>query len=164
MAQTLNAAKDLSRLQELIDKDEMSAEDLADTIESIEMELTDKIDAICELIEQSGDKADACKLRSQQYQQRQKMWENKQKSLRSYLLMCIQASGRQSVKTVYHTVSVKNGRDKVIVADPQKLHEDYQIPEITVKADSKKIEKAIADGLLPDGVTIEPGLPVLSIR
>lgn len=164
MAKTLDTAKDLSRLQDLIDKEEMIAEDLADTIDSLEMVLTDKIDAICDLIEQSADKADACKARAQQYQNRQKMWENKQKSLRAYLLMCIQATGRASVKTVYHTASVKKGRDKLIISDVARLPEDYQIPEVTVKPDTKKIEKSIAEGVVPDGVTVEPGQPVLSIR
>ena len=164
MAKALDAAVGLAKLQEMVEKDEMSAEDVADTIESLEMELTEKIDAMCDLIEQSSDRAESCKARAQQYQQRQKMWENKVKSLRAYLLMCIQASSRSSVRTVYHTVSVKNGRDKVIIGDVNKLDAEFQIPEVKVSADTEKIKKAIAEGNVPEGVVIEPGQPVLSIR
>jgi hypothetical protein len=164
MAKTLDTAVAMSKLQDLVDRDEMSQEDIADTMEALEMELTDKVDAICDLIEQAKDKSTACKSRVQQYQQRQKMWENKTEGLRKYLLMCIQAAERKSIKTVYHTVSVKSGASKIIVPEVSKLPEEYQIPEVSVKADTDKIKKAVDAGNVPEGVTVEPGNPTLSIR
>lgn len=164
MAKTLDTAVAMSKLQQLVEREEMTQEDIADTMEGLEMELTDKVDAICDLIEQSKDKADACKSRAQQYQQRQKMWENKVDHLRKYLLMCIQAAERKSIKTVYHTVSVKNGPSKIIVQEVSNLPEEYQIPKLSVEADTDKIKKSVADGNVPEGVTVEPGNPTLSIR
>lgn len=163
MAQTLDAAKRIAEMQAKIESGEMSAEDLADTIEGAELELTDKIDAMCALISDFKSNAEQCKEKAQSLQQRQKMWENKARDLRQYLMMCIQASGRSSVKTVFNTVTVKKGRDKIVI-NVDDLPDEFKNPQVVVTADREKVERSVADGVIPEGVVIEPGLPSLSIR
>lgn len=164
MAQTLNVAIDLAKMQSLIDSEEMTAEDLADTMEGAELTFTGKIDALCALVQVFNDNATQCKERVGDLQRRQKMWENRAAGIRYYLMQCVQAAQRKSVKTVFNTVTVRDGKDKIIVTDVNLLPEDMKTAEISVKADMKKVEQAVKDGVTPVGVTIEPGNPSIQIR
>lgn len=164
MAQTLNTAIDLARMQNLIDNDEMSAEDLAETMEGAELTFIDKIDAMCALVQVFNDNAQQCKDRIGDLQKRQKMWENKASGIRYYMMQCIDAAQRKSVKTVFNTVSIRAGKDSIVILDVDSLPEEMKTAEIIVKADVKKVEQAIKDGVMPKGVTVETGSPSLQIR
>lgn len=164
MSRTLDAAQRIAKLEEMVEKGELSVEDIADTMEGVEMEFTDKVDAICDLIERAKQNEEACATRVQQYQQRKKMWSNQSDSLRRFLLMCVDATKRTSVKTVYHTVSLKKTKDKIVISDLDKLPDEFKIPEVIVKADASAIEKAISAGDSVAGVSVEPGYTTIQIR
>lgn len=163
MAQTLDAAKRLADMQAMIESEDMTEEELADTLEGVEMELTDKIDAICALISDFKGNAQQCKDKYQALQVRQKMWENKAEGIRRYLLMCVQAANRKSIKTVFNTVSLRNGRDKLVI-NIDALPDEFKSVKVVVSADHKKIDQAIAEGVSLEGVTVEPGQPSIAIR
>lgn len=141
---------------------EIDAQTFSDTLESIQGELDDKIGA-CALFVRNlqaeenmvGDEMDRLK-------ERKDALHFRRERLRQYMMVYMQRTNVQKVKTPLVSVSVSKGREKVIV-DSLAL-----IPDEFVKIERKPMLKEIAAQLESGnplaGCHVERGDPFLSIR
>lgn len=103
------AADYTSLLQLLESSDELTPEMIADTLESIEGELADKLDAIMVIARNNLGHAKTCDEEIKRLAERKKHFENKDKTLRKYILSCLMAANLDKLKTSKNTFSARKG-------------------------------------------------------
>ncbi|WP_219410102.1 siphovirus Gp157 family protein [Proteus terrae] len=157
-------ATNYEKLQQLVEKGEFSPEDIADTLEGIEGELGDKLDAIMHHVRNIEGQATILAEESKRLSDRKKSFENEAKNLKKYALTCILASGLDSVKTTKNTFTARKGSVSVII-DNEALLPDELVDVQTVTApDKKRIKEAIENGIEIPGAHIEIGERSLMVR
>ncbi|EOG4240883.1 siphovirus Gp157 family protein, partial [Salmonella enterica subsp. enterica serovar Newport] len=114
------AADYTSLLQLLESSDELTPEMIADTLECIEGELADKLDAIMVIARNNLGHAKTCDEEIKRLAERKKHFENKDKALRKYILSCLMTANLDKLKTSKNTFSARKGSISVVI-DNEKL-------------------------------------------
>jgi|AGFT01.1.fsa_nt_gi Siphovirus Gp157. len=183
---TIDLALEISKLESLaVEGGDLTPEMIADTLEGIEGMLEDKFDAVMAKVREFDTKAEACKKEAARVSERKKHWERQVYALKSYLLQCLQASGRKTFKTTLNTFTAKKGSVSLKIDDvdllPDEFVESHTEVVTTTKNDelkkallelAAKIEADKADGKEPDqellksipGAHLEIGSESLQVR
>ncbi|EFB72009.1 MULTISPECIES: siphovirus Gp157 family protein [Providencia] len=157
-------AADYDKLQQLVESGEFSAEDVADTLEGLEGELGDKLDAIMVHVRNIEGQAETLSKESKRLAERKNQFDNQIKNLKQYALTCLLTSGKDSLKTLRNTFTARKGTVSVVI-DDESLLPDELIDVQTVTAPDKKAIKARIDkGEIIDGAHLETGARTLQVR
>lgn len=157
-------AADYDKLQQLVESGEFSAEDVADTLEGLEGELGDKLDAIMVHVRNIEGQAETLSKESKRLAERENQFDNQIKNLKQYALTCLLTSGKDSLKTLRNTFTARKGTVSVVI-DDESLLPDELIDVQTVTAPDKKAIKARIDkGEIIDGAHLETGPRTLQVR
>jgi hypothetical protein len=142
-------AADYKKLQDLIESgEELTPEMIADTvegiegIEGIEGTLGDKLDSMFSFVRNIEGNAKTCDEEAKRLAGRKKSFETQAKNIRQYILSCLIAADKDSLKTTYNTFSAAKGRASVIVDDEAKLPDRMVITTVTTSPDKDAIGEA----------------------
>lgn len=161
----LDLTADLRKLEELAASGQMSAEDIADTVEGITGTLTDKLDNLMELVSVFEGYQAVLKERKEQAQKREKMWSNQIAAVKQHIKLIVESSGKSSLRSPFFTYTIASGRQLVSVPDasllPDNLYDlqtNYmprmdEIKEILKKLKSGEAVEGFEDGNIP-GVVV----------
>ncbi|MDH2321395.1 siphovirus Gp157 family protein [Providencia rettgeri] len=157
-------AADYSKLQQLVETGEFSPEDVADTLEGIECELGDKLDAIMLHARNLEGQAKTLDEESKRLADRKKSFENQVKNLKKYALDCLLTSGKDKLKTTKNTFTARAGVVRVIIDNEAALPDELVDVQTITAPDKKRIKEAIENGIEIPGAHLEVGDRSLMVR
>lgn len=151
----LDLTADLRKLEELAASGQMSAEDIADTVEGITGTLTDKMDSLMELVAVFEGYQAVLKERKEQAQKREKMWANQVNAIKQHIKLIVESSGKSSLRSPFFTYTIASGRQLVSVPDasllPDSLY-DLQTVYQPRMDEIKEILKKLENGEEVEGI------------
>lgn len=157
-------AADYSKLQLLVENGEFTAEDIADTLEGIECELGDKLDAIMLYARNLEGQAKTLDEESKRLADRKKSFENQVKNLKKYALDCLLKSGLDKLKTTKNTFTARKGSTSVVIDNEDLLPNDLVQVQVVTTPDKKAIKEAIEKGKKVAGAHLEINERTLQVR
>ncbi|KMW73681.1 siphovirus Gp157 family protein [Photorhabdus luminescens subsp. luminescens] len=157
-------AADYEKLQQLVETGEFSSEDIADTLESIECTIGDKLDAIMIHVRNIEGQARTLADESKRLTDRKKSFERQVKNLKKYALDCLLKAGMDSLRTTKNTFTARKGLMNVIIDDESKLPDELVDVQTITAPDKKAIKEAIENGINVPGAHIEIGERNLQVR
>jgi len=158
------AAEYLENLSKLNDLD-LPPEVIADTLESISGDMTQKCTNVGFVIRNIETLAAQIKEAEQAMAARRKALESRAEHVREYLLRNMQVCEIQKIESPYFTLSVRSNPPKVVIDDPEAVPDEYwrQPPVPLPELDKKAIAAAIKAGQTVAGAHTESGVS-LSIK
>lgn len=134
-------AADYTNLLQLLESsDELTPEMITDTLEGIEGELADKLDAIMVIARNNLGHAKTCDEEIKRLAERKKSFENKDKTLRKYILSCLLAANLDKLKTPKNSFTARKGSVSVVI-DNEKLLPDELVTVRRLLLRTKKPSK-----------------------
>ena len=115
---------------------------IADTLESIELDVDEKIINTAAVIKTLQAEAEAIKNAIATMLERQKALESRADGLRSYLLLNMQKAGKTSVKSPWLTVDVHKSPVSVKINEEWLLPREFVTEVVTVKINKTDIKNA----------------------
>lgn len=149
----LDLTSDLRNLEELAASGQLSAEDIADTVEGIVGTLTDKMDNLMELVSVFEGYEAVLKEREVQAQKRRKMWENQTKAVKQHIKLILESSGKTSLRSPFYTYTLAKGRQLISVPDASKLPDEFYDIQTSYAAKMDAIKEALKK--LENGEAVE---------
>jgi hypothetical protein len=143
------------RLQEMLAAGEVDDATFADTMKSLEGDITTKVDNIAAVLRTMELEADAFRLEEVRLAERRKASEANRERLRRYAMFELDEMGLRTIKGPRFFVSVQDSTPKVVVDDEQKLPEDFWKETRTL--DKAAISTALKAGTEVPGAHLEQG-------
>lgn len=147
----------------LVEREEMSLDDVKDTFDALEGEMSAKAVSLVAVVDNINADVKAVDDEIKRLQARKKVMTKKQSSLRDYLKMNMQASGITNIKCPLFSITLAKGRDMVVVDDPELLPDDLVTVSVTIAPKKADILKALKVGYVP-GARIEKSDESLRIK
>lgn len=143
-----------SMILEAIEVGDIPKECIKDTLDSVEGELTDKLDNIVSYIKQLRIEKEGIKEEIKKLQERVKQKENKIKTLEEYVLSSMKLTEKNKIETSKNIIRVAKSQPSVIITDEQKAI-DY-LKEINGGLRIKtEINKTVIKDLIKQGIEID---------
>lgn len=139
------------KLELLVDSEELTVDDVADTFESIEGEFNDKAVSIIHVVENIDSDIKAIDDEIKRLQARKKSATNKKNSIRDYLKSNMQASGITKIQCPLFNITLAKGRDSVVINNADLIPDDYVSVDVVTTPDKRKILAALKSGEVVDG-------------
>ncbi|MCP1355513.1 siphovirus Gp157 family protein [Aneurinibacillus migulanus] len=134
-------------------EDEEQEVNLADTLESIEEAIDNKVENIAKLIKTMDAQAKVLKEEEARLSARRKMLEARMDGLKRYTLSTLEQAGLTKVKGAIFTVGIRNNRPSVVV-DESELPAEFLIPQ-PLKPDKQRLYELLKDGQVITGARLE---------
>lgn len=112
-----------------------------DTLESVELEFQDKADNIIKLIKNLEAEAKAIDEEKARLDKRSKSLKNNVANLKEYLFKEMKRLEKVKVKTDLFTVSIRKNPPKLVVADENKIPNEFWV--VKTEVDNSKLKEAI---------------------
>lgn len=160
MSKLYEVANDYAKLMD----SDMDAEMIADTLEGIEGEFTDKISQLLALCKNLSAHSDALKAESASLFSRAKTADNKVESIKGYIASALIMMKKKKVTAGLHQVSVREPSKSVDITDAGALPPNLVEYETTIKPNKLAIKHLLDAGQDVPGAQIKIGKPSLIIK
>ncbi|HHU6749870.1 TPA: siphovirus Gp157 family protein [Staphylococcus pseudintermedius] len=137
---------------EMLENEELSFDDVKDTLDAIKDEQKRKYDAMQKMILSLKGDVNTLKERETALSKRRKSYENKIKSLQKYLLDSMKYKGETKFKTEEFTYFIRKS-DSTQINDESAIPDKYKI-EQAPKIDKTQIKKDIKAGIDVAGASL----------
>lgn len=151
-------------LSSLIEREELTLDDVRDTFEALEGEINAKAVSLVAVVDNINADVRAVDDEIKRLQARKKAMTNKQDSLRGYLKMNMQATGITNIKCPLFSITLAKGRDVVVIDDADLLPDDLVEVKVTIAPKKADILRALKAGQVIEGVRIEKSDESLRIK
>lgn len=160
MTKLYEVANDYARLMD----SDMEPGMIADTLEGIEGELTDKISQLLAVCKNLYALSDALKAESSSLSARAKTADNQIASIKEYIAKSLELAGKKKITAGLHQVSVRAPSKSVDITDAGALPAELVEYETTIKPDKLAIKHLLDAGKDVPGAQIKIGKPSLIIK
>lgn len=144
-------AENYNELLALLDNEEATAEELADTLDGINDAIEVKVDNICRMRKYLEGKVEVYKAEAKRLTALAKQDENNADSMKNYLDEQLKRMNIKKMDTELFKLSYRKS-DSVNVIDLDAVPEEYK--RITIALDKTAIKKAIKDGKTVNGAEL----------
>ena len=144
-------AENYKELLALLDNDEATAEELADTLDGINDAIEVKVDNICRVRKYLEGKVEVYKAEAKRLTALAKQAENNADSMKNYLDEQLKRMNIKKMDTELFKLSYRKS-DSVNVIDLDAVPDEYK--RITIAPDKTAIKKAIKDGETVNGAEL----------
>lgn len=155
---------EMSQLWAMLDEDGTGLDDIADTMEMLELDFADKVGNTVKLVKQLKYDALACKAESSRLADRAKRIESRIKWLNDYLTTQMTAAGRPKLQLPEFTVTVRTAMSTVQILNEDQIPDDYAQIIRGVKYDKKAIRESLIMGDEVPGACLLDGKKWLDVR
>ncbi len=162
MTQLYKLTDQFKQLNEMADDPEM-ADSVKDTLEGLEMEITDKAVSIVHLMTNRNTDVEALDAEIKRLMARKKQIVSFQDGLKEYLRLNMEALEMTKITCPLFTITLAKGRDVAIIDDVDSLSDEFVKVETTVKPVKADILKALKAGDVI-GAHIEKGKTSIRIN
>lgn len=164
----ISLSADIKKLKQLAEDGELTDEEIADTIQGMEGELSDRLDKVYALCRIFDGNVVALDDEGKRLTERKKHFESEGKRLKKYILDCMTVAGKKTVKTTFNTFSVRKAVDRLIIDDEALIGDDFVSTEVITRVDKaavkEAVKKAIEEGISFSGAHLEEGEASLQVR
>jgi hypothetical protein len=161
----ISIAANMTKLVELVEtSDDMTPEMIADTLDGMKFELSEKLDSIYSVVRNLDGLAQTCGAEAARLSARKRSFENSSETLRKYVLACLIAAGEKTLKTTLNTFTARKGLVKVVIDNANSLPDEFVSVETVITPDKKAIKEAIEAKKDVPGAHIEIGEESLQVR
>lgn len=143
-------------LQEMLDDEEATMEELKDTLDAINDDLVIKVDNICRLRKKLDAYVTTYKTEAKRLTAMAKMAESRSQWLKSYLDDTLKRLEIKSMDTELFKLSYRKSESVNITVSPEFIPPEYV--KVTYTPDKVGLKKAIKDGATFNGVELVQGL------
>lgn len=147
----------------LMDAD-FDADEIADTLEGMEGELTDKIEQLLAICKNESGYAERLKEEAKALNERATVINNKVDNIMSYIATSMEMMGKKKIRAGLHQVTVRAPVESVEITDEGSLPSEYVEYVTTVKADKLAIKHQLKAGNAIPGASLKLGKPTLLIK
>lgn len=137
---------------EMLENEELSFEDVKDTLDSIREEQKRKYDFMQKMILSLKGDVNTLKERETSLNKRRKSYENKIKSLQNYMLDSMKYKGETKFKTEEFTYFIRKS-ETTQIEDENVIPDKYKIPQLP-KIDKTQIKKDLKSGIDVSGASL----------
>ncbi|EGQ1685696.1 TPA: siphovirus Gp157 family protein [Staphylococcus pseudintermedius] len=137
---------------EMLENEELSFDDVKDTLDAIKDEQKRKYDAMQKMILSLKGDINTLKERETALSKRRKSYENKIKSLQNYMLDSMKFKGETKFKTEEFTYFIRKS-DSTQIDDESAIPEKYKTPQLP-KINKTQIKKDIKAGIDVKGASL----------
>lgn len=151
-------------LEKLAEDYDLSPEDIADTLEGIQLEFKDKALQVANFLLNLDPFEQGLDAEIKRLQAKKKALQNRRESVKDYLRENMLASGITKIECPVFTIRIKPAQPVVIVDNEQALPDEFVSVKTVVAADKNAIKKALKEGLEVAGAHLEDGKAPLEIK
>ncbi|MCO4332589.1 siphovirus Gp157 family protein [Staphylococcus hyicus] len=137
---------------EMLENEELSFEDVKDTLDSIREEQKRKYDFMQKMVLSLKGDVNTLKERETSLNKRRKSYENKIKSLQNYMLDSMKYKGETKFKTEEFTYFIRKS-ETTQIEDENVIPDKYKTPQLP-KIDKSKIKKDLKSGIEISGASL----------
>ncbi|UXR86203.1 siphovirus Gp157 family protein [Staphylococcus felis] len=137
---------------EMLENEELSFNDVKDTLDAIKDEQKRKYDAMQKMVLSLKGDVNTLKERETALNKRRKSYENKIKSLQNYMLDSMRFKGETKFKTEEFTYFIRKS-DSTQIDDESVIPEKYKMPQLP-KINKAQIKKDIKAGIDVAGASL----------
>ena len=142
----------------------MSPDDIADTLEAMEMDFEDKTESTIALIKQMQAESEMFKAESEKLKSESERLNRSAEKLKEYIRGEMVRLEKDKFKAGVHSLSIKKPRQKLSVINEKEIPRDWFNVDVVEKLDKRALLKALKDGDQISGVEIGYTGPVLDIK
>lgn len=152
-------AQQFRQLETLAIGDDLPAEVIRDTLESLEGDFKDKALQVAKFVLSLKAAADACDDAAKRMQSRAKTYKNRAEHITAYLLFNMNATGVRKIEHPEVRLNIRANPASVKLADGVELPPEFmRVPEPPPPSpDKEKIKAALQAGQVIDGAWLEQG-------
>lgn len=160
MSKLYEIANDYARLMD----SDFEVDEIADTLEAIEGELTDKIEQLLAICKNETGYAERLKEEAKVLNERATVINNKVEHINSYIASSLEIMGMKKIRAGIHQVTIRAPSESVEITDAGALPPEYVEYETVIKADKLSIKHQLKAGKSIPGANIKIGKPTLIIK
>jgi len=155
---------EVKQLEKLVDDGELTAEQIKDTLECSESDFQDKALNIVNLANSWDNDTTTIDNEIKRLQDRKKSIKANSTKLREYLRYNMIESGVTKISCPLFTIQLRKGVKKAVITDADSIPDEYANVKVDIKPDSRKILKALKEGIEVKGAMLEQGADTLLIK
>lgn len=160
MTKLYEVANDYARLMD----SDMEPDMIADTLEGIEGEFTDKVSQLLAVCKNLSALSDALSNEAKSLSSRAKTADNQISSIKEYIANSLTVMNKKKVVAGIHQVSARAPSKSVYITDVGSIPPEFVEYETTIKPDKLAIKKLLDAGQEVPGAHIRLGKPSLIIK
>ena len=146
--------QDIAELEELINNEELSEEEITEVKTMIESALNEKAEQIAYVIKNKESDIKAIKEEEKRLKEKRQSVEKSAERLKSYVLENLLMLDKKKIKTTVGDIAIRKSQAVEISTDVNALDDKFKRVKTTVEADKKALKEAIKSGELINGVEI----------
>lgn len=155
MASLFDYVGDYKMLQDLIDDETVTYEQVEEALKVIEGNIEIKFENISWLIKEYQSKSEMFKKEEERLRNRRKTFDNKVDGLKQYLLDSLEELKIKKIDAGSFTVRKQKNPASVKVYNEEAVPEEYLIPQPS-KVDTAKVKEDLKNGVVVHGVGYAP--------
>lgn len=145
-------------------EEDFDPEFIADTLEGMTGELSDKIEQLLAICKNKSSYGEALKEESRKLSERAKAEESRVSAIKDYIANSLQTAGLKSLRAGIQQVSLRAAAKSVEVTDASAVPSEYVDYETVIKPHKLEIRKLLESGIEIPGVLLKTGKPSLMIK
>jgi len=151
-------------LQQLVDDGELKPQDIADTMDGLELEVSEKANRILYMVKNIDGMNDAIDSEIKRLTDRKKVFNNAKESIKQYLKINMEATSTSKIECDLFTITLRKPSKVVIIDDESLIPDELVTVTVTEKPDKKAIGKLLKDGEKVEGAHLGEGNSALIIK
>jgi hypothetical protein len=155
---------DMRELVAMLDQDGIGLDDIADTMEALELDFNDKVENSVKLIKSLQYDSLACKTESGRLADRSKRIDSRVKWLTDYVSQQMIGAGRPKLMLPEFTTTVRTAVRTVFFTNEESIPDHYKTIIKAVKIDKKAIKLDLENDVTVPGAELQAGKTWLDIR
>lgn len=160
----MSALYDIANEYAALLNEDLEPELIADTIEGMEGEFSDKVEQLLAIIKNQKAYAEALKEESKKLADRAKAYESRNESIRQYIIENMAKLERKSMKAGIHEITVRKPVQTVSIDNADDLPVDLVDYRTTTVPDKTAIKLKLKAGEEVAGASLKTGKPSLIVK
>lgn len=138
--------EEYQRLQDLIDDDDVTEDEVADTMSMNAEDITDKVEGYCMVMKNTQAEIEAIKAEKMRLASKQARLEKKLERLRKIVAYAMALTNRKSIKTSLFSLNLRQTSSLVLDVPETELPDEFK--RVTVSVDKEAMKKFMKDNAM----------------
>lgn len=151
-------------LEKLAEDSDLTPDDIADTLEGIELEFNDKAVQVGNFLMNLDPFEQGLDAEIKRLQAKKKTLQGRRESVKDYLRRNMEEMGISKIECPAFTIRLKSAQPKVAIDEEGSLPDDYVNVKTSITPDKRAILKALKEGEEIPGARLENGTAPLEIK
>lgn len=157
-------SEDFRGLKKLVDEGQATQEQIADTLEGVELMFNEKAAAVVSIANDYGRHAEMIQSEIDRLTDYKKALKSQQDSLKEYLRLNMEKSGIDKIECPLFKITLCKGRPIAVINYENELPDEYVNVKTTISPDKRKILADLKNGIEIPGAEISIGKTSILIK